>query len=158
MIFVTVGTDLPFDRMVKLVDEWAREQRRKDVFAQIGRTTWKPSYIQYTNFIDPAEFGKRFNEASTIVAHAGMGTILNALHYGKPILVMPRRASLGEHRNEHQLATAKHLLAMGKVNVAFEEEDFKRKLSKLESLEIKQQIGAFASPELLSTLHGFIHG
>jgi UDP-N-acetylglucosamine transferase subunit ALG13 len=156
MIFVTVGTDLPFDRMVKLVDQWAREHQRRDVFAQIGETDWRPSYIQYTKFIDPAEFNTRFASASTIVAHAGMGTILSALHHGKPILVMPRRASLGEHRNEHQMATAKHLSAMGKVNVAFEEADFKRQLTKLESLDVKDPIGAYASPELIATLRGFI--
>ena len=43
--------------------------------------------------------------AAAIVAHAGMGTILTALETGKRLLVMPRRAALGEHRNDHQLAT-----------------------------------------------------
>jgi UDP-N-acetylglucosamine transferase subunit ALG13 len=35
-----------------------------------------------------------------------MGSIISALRHGKPIVVMPRRAVLGEHRNEHQNATA----------------------------------------------------
>ena len=36
MIFVTVGTQLAFDRMIKAVDEWAGARGRTDVFAQVG--------------------------------------------------------------------------------------------------------------------------
>ena len=36
MIFVTVGTDSPFDRLMQVVDEWAAASGRTDVFAQIG--------------------------------------------------------------------------------------------------------------------------
>ncbi len=57
--------------------------------------------------------------ATAIVAHAGMGTILTALEMGKPLLVMPRRAALGEHRNDHQLATASRFAELGRVKVAF---------------------------------------
>jgi hypothetical protein len=36
---------------------------------------------------------------------------------------MPRRANLKEHRNDHQLATAKHFGARSGVYVAYAEED-----------------------------------
>jgi UDP-N-acetylglucosamine transferase subunit ALG13 len=36
-----------------------------------------------------------------------MGTIISAVEYGKRVIVMPRRASYGEHRNDHQLATVR---------------------------------------------------
>ena len=52
---------------------------------------------------------------TAIVAHAGMGTILTALEIGKPLLVMPRRAALGEHRNDHQLATARRFADLGEL-------------------------------------------
>ncbi len=35
---------------------------------------------------------------------------------------MPRRASLGEHRNEHQLATARKMDELKFVNVAYDEQ------------------------------------
>ena len=157
MIFITVGTDMPFDRMVRVVDAWAREEGRKDVFAQIGETDWRPSYINYEQFLEPPEFNRRFAEASLIIAHAGMGTILSALRYEKPILVMPRRASLGEQRNEHQLATATRLLELGKVNVAFDENILRERLDRLHEIEARGKTGAYASPTLIAALRSFIH-
>ena len=41
-----------------------------------------------------------------VIAHDEMGSIITALEMGKPIVVMPRRAELGEHRNDHQVAAA----------------------------------------------------
>jgi UDP-N-acetylglucosamine transferase subunit ALG13 len=157
MIFVTVGTDMPFDRLVRVVDEWARVNHRTDVFAQIGETEWQPQHIAFSKFLTPPEFTKRFSSATTIVAHAGMGTILSALQWEKPILVMPRRASLGEQRNEHQLATASRLSGLGKVNVAMDEQELRARLDQLDTLQAREKIGAFASPELITALQNFIH-
>ena len=90
MILVTVGTELPFNRLVRVVDEWALATGRQDVFAQIGETDWRPKHIAWSKFLQPTEFARRFAEAEIVVAHAGMGTILSALQWEKPILVMPR--------------------------------------------------------------------
>lgn len=156
MIFVTVGTDLPFDRLVQAVDRWAAATGRSDVYAQIGHGGWKPQHLGYNHFLEPPEFSRRFRDAALIISHAGMGTILNALRYGKPILVMPRRASLGEQRNEHQLATATHLLRMGKISVAFDEKELHERLLHLEGLQSSQQISAFAGPALIDSIKDFI--
>ena len=59
MIFVTVGTDQPFDRMLKVVDQWAAERGRTDLFAQIGGGGWEPRSIPFTNFLSPPEFKER---------------------------------------------------------------------------------------------------
>ncbi len=157
MIFVTVGTDLPFDRLVKVIDEWAGATGRKDVFAQTGETEWRPRHLAFSKFLEPPEFVRNFSQATTIVAHAGMGTILSALRYEKPILVMPRRASLGEQRNEHQLATAKRLSEMGKITVAFDEAELRRCLDDLGRLQPREKIGAHASPALIQGLKDYIH-
>ena len=114
MIFVTVGTDLPFDRMVRVVDRWAADTGRREIFAQIGETAWRPAHMEFSNFLDPSEFVRRFSAARTIVAHAGMGTILSALRYEKAIVVMPRLAALEEQRNDHQMATARHSRKAGR--------------------------------------------
>ena len=156
MIFVTVGTDQPFDRLVRAVDQWARENNRTDVFAQIGETQNPPTFITYSKFIEPPEYARRFASASIVVSHAGMGTILSALRWEKPILVMPRVASLGEHRNEHQLATARHLSALGKVNVAIDETELRTCLDQLGNLKPKDKIGPYASESLVSALREFI--
>lgn len=156
MIFVTVGTDQPFDRMVKIVDAWAAERTRTDLFAQIGAGGWEPKSIPFAHFLSPPEFKDRFNQARVIVAHAGMGTILSALHHGKPILVMPKKASLGEHRNEHQLATARQMMSLGNVTVAFDEAELREKLDRIDELLPKEKIEQVASGPLIDGIRRFI--
>src|SRR4051812_19357952 len=103
MIFVTVGTQVQFDRLIRTVDEWAGARARTDVYAQIGPSNDRFKHIRTERFIDPTEFRNCVEAASLVIAHAGMGSIITALELGKRIIVMPRRASLGEHRNDHQV-------------------------------------------------------
>jgi len=157
MIFVTVGTDGPFDRLIRAVDLWAAQAGRTDVFAQIGKSTLKPRFIQYAEFLEPPEFQDRFMAARLVISHAGMGTILTALRYGKPLLVMPRRAGLGEQRNDHQLATARRLSAMGKIVVAFDEPELMAMLGTVDELAARESTGPYAQPALLAAIHDYIH-
>lgn len=157
MIFVTVGTDSHFDRMVRVIDAWVSESGRNDVFAQIGCNGEAPSAMPFARILNPREFKERFMAAKVIIGHAGMGTILSALHHGKPILVMPKKASLGEHRNEHQMATAQHLMRMGKINVAFDELQLRKKLEIIDDLIPKASILPVASGPLVGEIHRFIH-
>jgi len=147
-LFVTVGTDLPFDRLVSTVDNWAGGRKDLAIYAQIGETDLQPRHIEYSKFLDPKAFMKRFQEADYVISHAGMGTIVSSLSFQKPLLVMPRIAAKGEHRNEHQLATVHHLKKMDFVNVADDENKLIISLDKLERLPVKSQIGAYATLSL----------
>jgi UDP-N-acetylglucosamine transferase subunit ALG13 len=131
MILVTVGAQMPFDRLVKGVDSWASSRHRQDVFAQIGTTTCYPSYIRWTHWLSPSEFRKQIKTSAAMVAHAGMGSIIAAQELGKPILVMPRRSDIGETRNDHQFATARRFFELGRVLVAFDESELASKLDQL---------------------------
>lgn len=157
MIFITVGTDQPFDRMLRVIDRWAGESGRKDLFAQIGEGGWQPRHIPFVEFLEPPEFKKRFADAALIIGHAGMGTILSALLHGKPILVMPKKASLGEHRNEHQTATAKRMMELGNVNVAFDETEMRAMLDRIDDLRPRHPIAPHASGGLVNGIRDFIH-
>ena len=157
MIFVTVGSDIPFDRLTKAVDQWARRNNRRDIFAQIGRGGWEPEFVPFSAMLDPTEFKARLAECRIVVGHAGMGTILSALQGSKPILVMPRRGPLGETRNDHQMATARQLLEMGKVNVAFDEVELADQLDRVDELVPKEKIAPFADLEFTRRLNEFIH-
>jgi len=119
MIFVTVGTQLPFDRLVRAVDEIAA-LTDEEVFAQTNGGTYMPRNIRCTDYLSADEFDKMFRRARLIVSHAGMGTILSALTHRKPIVVMPRFAFLGEHRNEHQYATAVRMNEMHCAHIAYD--------------------------------------
>lgn len=122
MIFVTVGNLDPFDRLIKTVDGWLESRGNDvDVFAQIANGRYKPRNCEYVNFVSPTEYQQRFHQSELVVSHAGMGTIITAMEYNKPIVIMPKLASLGEQRNEHQLATARHFRRSPRINVASDE-------------------------------------
>ena len=103
----------------------------------------------------PDEFNELFRKARLIVSHAGMGTILSALQQHKPIVIFPRIAALGEHRNEHQLATAKKFKELGSVYVAMNEEELKTLLRRKDLVPLAE-IGNFASQSLTESIEEFI--
>jgi UDP-N-acetylglucosamine transferase subunit ALG13 len=158
MIFVTVGSADPFDRLIRAVDEWAGTRGRTDVFAQIGNSRYEPQHIESVQFLSPSEFRERVRTARLIVAHAGMGSIITALEAGKPIIVMPKWAKLGEHRNDHQVATAKRFGQKEGIIVADDEKDLAAKLDREQSLSSPGAVLNAASPELILAVRAFIRG
>jgi UDP-N-acetylglucosamine transferase subunit ALG13 len=157
VILVTVGAQMPFDRLVSGVDAWAAARRRSDVFMQVGVGGARPKHAEWVEFLEPAEFASRLADCSALVAHAGMGSILSALEAGKPIVVMPRRGEFRETRNDHQVATAIRFRSLGKVQVAMDETELPAALDGLDGLSAAERIAAEASPELVAAVSDFIH-
>lgn len=156
MIFVTVGAQMPFDRLVGAVDEWATSRQRTDVLAQIGPSELRTTTVSTVRFMKPEEFRSRVANARIIVAHAGMGTIITALELGKPIIVMPRRGNLRETRNDHQVATARQLQDAGRITVAYDERELIEKLDAADAHGSFDRIQAHASQRLLNALKAFL--
>lgn len=104
-IFLTVGTQLPFDRLVKLVDSVIAINKDISCVGQIGESAYKPKNFEVFDNLGFEEFERCFDEADVIVSHAGMGTIISAINKSKPILICPRRSKLKEHRNDHQYSS-----------------------------------------------------
>ena len=136
MIFLTVGSALPFDRLVKAVDDAICNMEIKpEIFGQIGQGEYKPKNFPYVETFDKADFDEYFNKAEAIISHAGMGTINIALQQKKPILVIPRLKEYGELVNDHQLATAEKFEELGHVIAAYDLKDIIPQLKKLETFE-----------------------
>jgi len=156
VIFVTVGTQLPFDRLVRAVDEWAQRNSEHDVLAQIGPSDFRPKTIQWVDLLTPEETSQRIREAEAIVSHAGIGSIIAALQQRKPVIVLPRRAALGEHRSDHQLATARRFAERGLVHVAQDEEALSGMLDSLYTITARVQLERDASARLTAFLADFL--
>ncbi|MBI3154217.1 MAG: glycosyl transferase family 28 [Burkholderiales bacterium] len=156
MIFVTVGTQLAFDRMVSAVDRWAAAQPGVNVFAQVGPARERPQHIPHADFLTPARANSLMRQAALIVAHAGMGTVLTALELRKPIVIMPRLASLGEHRNEHQMATARWLQGRPGVHVAWNEAGLLDLLDRRDTLPGGEVFSSVASGPLVDKLRAVV--
>lgn len=157
MIFLTVGTQLPFDRLVKAMDDWAERNPAREIFGQVGDASYLPRHFTWCKFLSPEETRTRIREASLVVAHAGIGTILSALENGKPILVLPRRAKLNEHRSEHQVATARYFVGAGLIESAEDEASLQRALDNESFGRSRQPISPFASQELIDCIKNFVN-
>jgi len=112
------------------------------VFAQTAGGTFRPGNIQWCDMVDPAEFEAMASRASLIVAHAGIGSVLMAQKHRKPIIIFPRRAALGEHRNDHQLATCVALENRRGVHVAHSAGELERYLRQPPTLDAVEEDGA----------------
>lgn len=156
MIFVTVGQALPFDRLIRAVDEWAGARQRGDVFAQTGKGHYAPVHINWVRTLKPHEFNAHARKAAAIVAHAGMGTIITALEFGCPLVVMPRRAALREHTNDHQLATARYWAKDGRIAVAFDEAELTRILDNLGDLQPPSSAPSPEADRLHAVIRNFL--
>lgn len=154
MVFVTIGTQAPFDRFIKIIDKIAADID-EEIIVQTPPTSFVAQHIKIVDFISPDRFNDYIDNARIVVAHAGMGSIISSLSKGKPIIVFPRLASLGEHRNEHQMATARQLEKMHYVYAAYEETTL-RKLITTPSLAVPHRISSSPSKNLIDSLQTFI--
>lgn len=163
MIFLSVGTQGPFDRLVKAVDQWAAAHD-VPVFGQLGQLapdSYRPTHMDWAEFIPADLYQEKLDSCRLMVAHAGMGSIISALTDMKPLLILPRRAAFGEHRNDHQLATAEKFAHRSGIHVAMTEGEVAPLLDRLAMASSQQAeaeaLSGEASPELLSALRRFIH-
>ena len=91
MIFVTVGTQIPFDRLLKSVEKQLELGNIKEkVLVQAGVTNFKSDKMEIVGFIPMDEFKKIIEEAKIIICHGGVGTITDVLRNKKLIIYSHR--------------------------------------------------------------------
>ena len=134
MIFLTVGTQFPFDRLVRAIDSLLDNGLIDDeIFAQIGESSHMPRNFEWVKFLEKKAFDKRFREASGIISHAGIGVITMALDNNKPLLVMPRLKRYGEVVNDHQVAIACRFSELGHILAAYDIKDLPGSIRRLKN-------------------------
>jgi UDP-N-acetylglucosamine transferase subunit ALG13 len=156
LIFLTVGNwHKGFDRLVEAVDNLkSTNVIAEDVIAQIGHGNYHPTNLRVIDFCSPSEFVGIVAESRVVVTHAGIGTIGQALALAKPVIVVPRKASLGENVDDHQYVTARQLESEGKVLVAYEVGDLPRKIKEAGTfIPSQNKVGA---QRLIQTIEEFL--
>jgi UDP-N-acetylglucosamine transferase subunit ALG13 len=116
MILVTVGATRPFDRLVEAADELALLVD-EPLIIQCGAGSYKPRFASHVDFVDEAQMRKWLSESRVVVSHAGGGSIFDTLQAGKPLVLAPRIARLGEHIDDHQFELAEALAAQERTVV-----------------------------------------
>lgn len=162
MIFLSVGTQEPFDRLVAAVDAWAATHD-VPVFGQLGAMnpqSYRPKHFEWSEFLPADQYLQKLTASRLLVAHVGMGSIISALTHEKPLVMLPRRASLGEHRNEHQLATADRFRGRAGLFIATDADDVGRQIDEVLAAPLQggaSGLSPHASPQLINALQSFIH-
>ncbi|MGR3584931.1 MAG: glycosyltransferase [Pseudooceanicola nanhaiensis] len=154
MIFVTVGTQLPFDRLIAAMDAYAARSG-EEVIAQVGGEGGSWAHLDSRAMLEPSEFVKLFGRARVVVGHAGVGTILSAKRYRRPLVVLPRRLIYGEHRNDHQLAMARALKAVEGIHVAWQVDEIAPLLAE-PALSVTSEAPGEQAAALISGVAAFI--
>ena len=121
MIFLTVGTQFGFDRLVRALDQCLEDGVIGDeVIAQIGPGRYQPKNMQSIVTLERDAFDAMLQSCDAMISHAGMGSITLALSLAKPLLVMPRRKKYGEVVNDHQVDSARRFEELGHLLVAYD--------------------------------------
>lgn len=122
MIFVALGThEQPFERALWAVAPLAGSH---ELVIQHGHTPPRADLsARWLDFGSYDEILGLMRQASAVVCHAGVGTILSALETGKQPVVLPRLRQHREHVDDHQLQITKAFADRGIVIACFEGDD-----------------------------------
>jgi len=99
MIFVTVGST-DFDALIAKMDELA-PRLGEQVVMQIGLGEYTPSNGRFFRFASSLD--SYYDQAEIVVAHGGLGTIVEALERGKKLICVVNPTTYDRHQ-EHLLS------------------------------------------------------
>lgn len=112
MILTALGTDEhPFPRALDLIEPLRTSH---ELVIQHGHTTardWPEA--RWLDFVPYETLTTLIREADAIVCHAGVGTIMTVLSFGRRPVAIPRLVSKGEHVDDHQLQIVAKLTERG---------------------------------------------
>ena len=122
-VVVTVGTDHhPFDRLVGWIEAWSAAHPEVAVLLQLGDSA-PPSPaagpgLESVAMIGYEELVAAMTAADAVVAQGGPAAIMDARSVGHRPIVVPRRASLGEHVDDHQVTFTAWMAERDRVTLA----------------------------------------
>ena len=148
---------LEFTRLIMKMDEVAG-RLDEEVVMQIGSVRYQPQNAKYFSHTTYQESLSYFRNASLVVGHGGAGTILNAIKFHVPIVVVPRSQRFGEHFDDHQIELAERLVGNKLIKVVYDIEELESAVK--EMLEKGKKVGkGMIPPEketLIKTIKDFV--
>lgn len=97
MIFVTIGTTLPFDGLIKAVDDCVEAGFISDqVICQTGNGEYVPEHCSSFRFKPGIE--DLIEEAALVLAHGGTGTVLDLIRKSKRFIVFANPLAADAHQ------------------------------------------------------------
>ncbi|MGI8576927.1 MAG: glycosyltransferase [Nocardioidaceae bacterium] len=119
-VLVTVGSDHhPFDRLIGWVDEWLAQRHGKDVSCVLQHGTARPPRhgIPY-GYLPHDELQQLLGAADVVVTQGGPMGIIESYRRGVKPIAVPRRTTLGEVVDDHQVDFCRHMASSDKLVLA----------------------------------------
>ena len=133
MILVALGTqDKKFTRLLKMIDlEIDKGNIKDEVIVQAGITSdYVSDNMKIFSIIPIDEFNELLKKCDILITHGGVGTIMQAIKYGKKVIAVPRMKKYKEHTNDHQLQIANKFSQDGYILTCNSEKEFENALRK----------------------------
>ena len=150
MIFITVGTQLKFPRLMEWVSI-AAQKTGKQFVAQTADYSFESKFLVHEPFLSASTMNDYMQKADLVIGHTGIGTILSAMRHEKILITVPRAFALGEHRNDHQMATAGKMEGRTGCYVVYDLEKFMQ-LMYAGNLQRMQNTSNSSSSKLISSV------
>ena len=133
MIFITVGSQkFQFNRLLKQVDMLIDKGIiKKEVFAQIGSSDYKPHNYKYKDFINHDEFKEYMSLCELVITHAGTGAIITALKNNKKVIAIPRLSKYGEHVDDHQIQLINEFKELNFIEPVYEIDELEKAINNI---------------------------
>lgn len=114
MIFVTIGTSLPFDRLLRTFEALDLGEQ---VVVQCGSRGCRPAGAVCLGPMPYEILVDHVRRARVVVTHAGAGSVLTCLLNGKKPVVVPRLRIHHEAVDDHQVEFGHRLSDVGLVTL-----------------------------------------
>lgn len=104
MILVLLGTqNNSFHRLLEEIDKLIKNGIIEDkIIVQAGHTKYQSDNMEIFDLIPKEELYKLQEEASLIITHGGVASIISSIEIGKKVIAVPRLYEYNEHVNNHQ--------------------------------------------------------
>jgi UDP-N-acetylglucosamine transferase subunit ALG13 len=120
LVFVTVGAQhYQFDRLCRWVEAWLATEAGRSARCVVQHgASMRPAGAEHHDYLPFGDVLEMFERAHAVVCHGGPGSITLARRHGIRPIVVPRLRSLGECVDDHQVAFARRMASLGRVEIA----------------------------------------
>ena len=156
MILVLLGTqNNSFHRLLEEVDKNIKDGTiKEEVIVQSGYTKFQSHRMRIIDLMSKEQLAEFQEEATLIITHGGVGSIVSSIEKGKKVIAVPRMHEYGEHVNNHQKEIVEDFNDKGYIIGIENVEDLKGAIIKSKTFEpVKYQPN---NKKMLKIIENFI--
>ena len=156
MILVLLGTqNNSFHRLLEEVEKNIEDKTiKEEVIVQAGYTKYESNKMKIMDLMSKEQLAEFQEEATLIITHGGVGSIVSSIEKGKKVIAVPRMHEYGEHVNNHQKEIVEDFNNKGYIIGIENVEDLKGAIIKSKTFEpVKYQPN---NQKMLKIIENFI--